>query len=83
MFTKSNMELEMIDNPNAKSIRRSIEIDNNGNWTSIVEIVTDLELDAMSPQYSEQAVDSLIEAIGSWGANNQSAWDVLRIVREI
>ncbi len=70
----------MINHPNAISVRRSVEIDNNAVWTSIVEVVTDLELDALNPSYDETAMNSLIEATVNWGAANSTSWDKLRVV---
>ena len=70
----------MIDHPNIKGVRRSVEIDNNADWKTIVEVVTDLELDIASPACDEAAVDSLVEAAVQWGASHQTTWDKLRIV---
>ncbi len=70
----------MIDHPNIKDVRRSVEIDNNAIWTTIVEVLTDLELDAMNPRYNEPAMNSLIKAMLLWSESNNSTWDKLRIV---
>lgn len=50
-----------INDPNAKSIRTTIEIDKDGVETVLV-VETDLELNAAAPAFDVAKVDALIEA---------------------
>jgi len=50
-----------VENPNVKSIRTTIEVDERGVETVLV-VETDLELNATAPAFDVAKVDALIDA---------------------
>jgi hypothetical protein len=58
---KQGVDAMTVDNPNAKSIWTTIEVDKDGVETVLV-VETDLELNAGDPAFDVAKVDALIDA---------------------
>ena len=61
MFSGKHGAAMTVENPNVKSIRTTIEVDERGVETVLV-VETDLELNATAPAFDVAKVDALIDA---------------------
>ena len=54
--------------------RRVIEIDNQGKWTTVFEVVT------KGPLNNQHTTDQIVQAAVNWAATANENWDKLRLV---
>jgi hypothetical protein len=68
--------------PRVKAFRSVCEVGNDGTWTFLVEILTDLRLNPGMPDYDEIALRQLTEALAHWMADNEAGWTRFRFVED-
>jgi hypothetical protein len=68
-----------IDHVNAKNVWFTIEGSANG-LKNVVVIETNLQVDARHPDYDDQAMKSLLEAVQRFLEQNEDHFDEMRIV---